>query len=106
MRKIKKGDNVFIIAGKDKGSTGKVLSVLESGKKLIVEGVNLVKKHVKSNPQANIQGGIVEKEAPLDSSNVAVFNSVTGKPDKVGFKVLEDGRKIRYFKSNGEPVDI
>lgn len=106
MRKIKTGDDVFVITGRDRGSKGKVLRVIDAGKKVIIEGINVVKKHVKANPQANVQGGVITKEAPLDTSNVAIFNSATGKPDRVGFKVLEDGSKIRYFKSNGEPVDI
>jgi len=106
MRKIKNGDNVIIIAGKNKGARGKVMRVVADGQKVVVEGVNMIKKHVKPNPQANVQGGIVEKEAPLQVSNVAIFNPVTQKPDRVGFKSLEDGRKVRYFKSNGELVEI
>lgn len=112
MRKIKKDDSVIVIAGKSKGVQGKVLRVVnkvKSGKevvKLLVEGANLVKKHVKPNPNTNTTGGIVEREAPIAISNVAVFNPVTKKADKVGIKILEDGRKVRYFKSNGELVDI
>jgi large subunit ribosomal protein L24 len=113
MRKIKKDDSVIIIAGKSKGVQGKVLRVVnkvKSGKKevvkLLVEGANLVKKHVKPNPNTNTTGGIVEREAPIDISNVAVLNPVTKKADKIGIRILEDGRKVRYFKSNGELVDI
>lgn len=106
MRKIKTGDEIFVIAGRNKGSRGKILRVVAGGKQVVVEGVNMMKKHVKPNPQANIQGGIVEKEAPLNISNVAIFNPVTQRPDRVGFKTLEDGRKVRYFKSNGELVEI
>jgi large subunit ribosomal protein L24 len=106
MRKIKTGDEIFVIAGKNKGSRGQLLRVVAGGKQVVVEGVNMMKKHVKPNPQANVQGGIIEKEAPLNISNVAIFNPVTQRPDRVGFKTLEDGRKVRYFKSNGELVEI
>ena len=101
---IKKGDTVVVISGKDKGKQGTVLSILDSGK-VIVEGLNLVKKHAKPNPMKGIAGGIIAKEMPIDISNVALFNSATQKGDRVGFKTLEDGRKIRVFKSNGEAVD-
>lgn len=105
MNKIKRDDEVIVIAGKDKGKRGKVNKVLSSGR-LIVSGVQMVKKHQKPNPQANIPGGIIEKEASIDVSNVAIFNPITQKADRVGFKVLEDGKKkIRIFKSNGEAVD-
>lgn len=103
MNKIRKGDEVAILAGKDKGRRGAVLSVLDG--KVIVEGVNRVKKHVRPNPVKGQVGGIVEKEMPIQVSNVALFNSAAGKVDRVGFKVLEDGRKVRIFKSNGEVVD-
>lgn len=102
MRKIKANDEVIVIAGKDKGKRGKVARVLDD-QRVIVSGVNVIKKHTKPNPQANIPGGIVEKEAPIQVSNVAIFNAETNKADRVGFKV-EDGKKIRVFKSNGAPV--
>ena len=102
MRKIKTDDEVIVIAGKDKGKRGKVARVLDD-QRVVVSGVNVIKKHTKPNPQANIAGGIVEKEAPIQVSNVAIFNSETNKADRVGFKV-EDGKKIRVFKSNGAPV--
>ncbi|GLP97732.1 50S ribosomal protein L24 [Paraferrimonas sedimenticola] len=100
--KIIREDEVVILAGKDKGKTGKVTSVLPTGK-VIVEGINLVKKHQKPNPQLGVQGGIVEKEAPIHTSNVAIRNPETGKADRVGFRI-EDGKKVRFFKSNNELV--
>ncbi|WP_299776261.1 50S ribosomal protein L24 [uncultured Pseudoteredinibacter sp.] len=104
MRKIKREDEVIVIAGRDKGKRGKVVKVLQDDR-LIVSGVQIVKKHQKPNPQAGVAGGIVEKEAPIQASNVAIFNPATQKADRVGFKILEDGNKIRIFKSNGEAVD-
>lgn len=104
MNKIKRDDSVIVIAGKDKGRQGKVLQILK--RKILVEGVNLVKKHKKPNPGANQPGGIIEKEMPLDASNVALYNPATKKADRVGIKTLTDGKKVRYFKSNGEMVDI
>jgi len=104
MAKIKRDDEVVVIAGKDKGKRGKVVSVLEG--RVVVTGVNLVKKHVKPNPNRGEQGGIVEREASLDISNVALFNQATQKADRVGYKVLEDGEKVRVFKSTGEVVDV
>lgn len=104
MEKIRKGDDVVVIAGRDKGKRGTVLRCLESGA-LLVEGINRVKKHVKPNPMKGQTGGIVEKEMPIEISNVALFNPVTQKADRVGFKVLDDGRKVRVFKSNGEMVE-
>ncbi|GAO35840.1 MAG: 50S ribosomal protein L24 [Sulfuricella sp.] len=104
MRKIRKGDDVVVITGKDKGRRGLVLRMLDDGH-LLVEGVNKVKKHMKPNPVKGVAGGIVEKEMPLDISNIALFNPATQKADRVGIKVLEDGRKVRYFKSNGEVLD-
>ncbi len=104
MRKIKRDDEIIVIAGKDKGKRGKVLKVQADGR-LIVSGVNMIKKHQKPNPQMNVPGGIIEKEAPLQVSNVAIFNASASKADRVGFKTLEDGKKIRVFKSNGEAVD-
>lgn len=104
MKKIRKNDEVIVVAGKDKGKRGKVLNV-RADDRLVVSGINMVKKHTKPNPMMGTQGGIVEKEAPIHVSNVALFNSGSGKGDRVGFKVLEDGSKIRVFKSNGEAVD-
>lgn len=104
MRKIKRGDEVVVLTGKCKGERGKVARVLPDNR-VIVEGVNLVKKHVRPNPQLGIEGGIKEIEAPLQISNVAIYNPATGKADRVGFKFLEDGRKVRYFKKTGELID-
>ncbi len=104
MNKIRKGDQVIINTGKDKGKTGTVTSILDSGH-VLVEGLNLAKKHAKPNPMKGVTGGIISKEMPLDISNVALFNNATQKADRVGFKTLDDGRKIRVFKSNGEAVD-
>lgn len=104
MRKIKGNDEIIVIAGRDKGKRGKVTRVLADNK-LIVSGVQIVKKHQKPNPQLGVAGGIVEKEAPIDLSNVAIFNPSTNKADRVGIKILEDGKKIRVFKSNGEAID-
>ena len=100
--KIRRQDEVVVLAGKDKGKTGKVAQVLPTGK-MIVEGINLVKKHTKPNPHLGVTGGIVEKEAPIQASNVAIVNPATGKADRVGFR-FEDGKKVRFFKSNGELV--
>jgi large subunit ribosomal protein L24 len=103
MLKIKRDDEVIILAGKDKGKRGKVRKVLDNDK-LIVSGVNMLKKHTKPNPQAGVAGGIVEKEAPIQVSNVAIFNPGSSKADRVGFKV--DGEsKVRIFKSSGEVID-
>lgn len=104
MSKIKKGDDVYIVAGRDRGKRGQVRKVFPD-QRVIVDGINLVKRHTKGNPQAGTPGGIIEKEAPLQISNVALFNPATQKADRVGFRFLEDGRKVRYFKSNGEVVD-
>ncbi len=104
MKKIRREDEVIVIAGKDKGKRGRVNRVLPNGR-LIVAGVQMVKKHQKPNPQANVPGGIIEKEASIDASNVAIFNPTTQKADRVGFKILDDNKKIRIFKSNGEAVD-
>jgi large subunit ribosomal protein L24 len=103
MLKIRRDDEVIILAGKDKGKRGKVRKVLDDNK-LIVSGVNIIKKHTKPNPQAGVAGGIVEKEAPIQVSNVAIFNSVSNKADRVGIKV-EGDRKFRVFKSSGEAID-
>jgi large subunit ribosomal protein L24 len=102
MRKIKRDDEVIVIAGKDKGKRGNVMTVL--GDRLIVSGINMVKKHTKPNPMMGKAGGIVEKEAAIAVSNVAIFNPQTGKGDRVGFKILEDGTKSRIFKSTGEII--
>mgnify|MGYP001063175500 FL=1 len=101
--KIRRDDEVVVLAGKDKGKQGKVLKVLIADNRLIVEGVNLVKKHTKPNPQLGVAGGIVEKEASIHVSNVAIVNPATGKADRVGFR-FEDEKKVRFFKSNGELV--
>lgn len=103
MAKIKKGDEIIVITGKDKGKRGTVVSVAEE--RVTVSGVNLVKKHVKPNPARGTQGGIVEKEAALDISNVALINPETQKADRVGYKLLEDGTKVRVFKSNGAVIN-
>lgn len=103
MLKIKRNDEVVVIAGRDKGKRGKVIKVLEG--KLLVSGVNVVKKHQKPNPQRGTQGGIVDKEAPIEASNVAIFNPQTQKADRVGFKILEDGKKVRCFKSTNEVIE-
>jgi large subunit ribosomal protein L24 len=103
MQKIRRDDEVIVIAGKDKGKRGKVLKVLADSR-VLVSGVNLIKRHTKPNPMAGVQGGIVEREAPMHLSNVAIFNAETNKADRVGFKV-EDGKKIRVFKSTQKPVD-
>lgn len=105
MQKIKKGDDVIVIAGKDKGRRGTVIRVLHDDSKIVVENVNMVKKHVKANPQRGESGGIQEKEASLHISNVALYNPASGKGDRVGIKALENGRKARFFKSNNELVD-
>jgi large subunit ribosomal protein L24 len=103
-QRIRKGDDVIVIAGKDKGKRGTVLSV--SDERVVVENINLAKKHVKPNPNIGEQGGIVDKEMPMAISNVALYNPATDKGDRVGFKTLDDGRKVRVFKSNGEVVDV
>ena len=102
MMKIKQNDEVIVIAGKDKGSIGTVTKIL--GSKLIVEGFNLAKKHVRPNPQAGLQGGIEEKEMPLNASNVAIYNPTTKKADRIGLRVNDKGIKERFFKSSGEAV--
>jgi large subunit ribosomal protein L24 len=102
-RKIRRDDEIIVLAGKDKGKQAKVLKVLPVTDRLIVEGVNLIKKHTKANPQLSVAGGIIEKEASIHVSNVAIFNPATGKADRVGFR-FEDDKKVRFFKSNGELV--
>lgn len=115
MNKIRKGDLVQVIAGKDKGRTGKVLQVLtkskskaskSAGLRVIVEGLNIVKKHVKANPQQQKPGGIIPKEAPLLACKVLLVDPTTSKPSRVGIRTLDDGRKVRYFKASGEVVDV
>ena len=104
MNKIRTGDEVIVIAGRDKGKRGKVLS--RAGEQhLVVEGVNIVKKHAKPNPMKGVTGGIVEKTMPIDQSNVAIFNAATGKADRVGVKVV-DGKNVRVYKSNGEAIKV
>jgi large subunit ribosomal protein L24 len=105
MRKIRQGDEVVVLTGKDKGKRGTVLRVLDA-ERLVVENVNMAKKHQKPNPQRGVPGGIVDKEMPLNRSNVGLYNPEKGGPDRVGFRILEDGRKVRVFKSNGEVVDV
>lgn len=103
MRKLQKGDEVIVITGKDKGKRGAISKVLDSGR-VMVENINVVRKHQKPNPNLGVPGGIVDKEMPVDASNVAIFNSASGKADRVGFQVQEDGRKVRIFKSNNEVI--
>ena len=105
MKKIKKDDMVIVLTGKDKGRTGKVTKFVAKNR-VLVEGVNIVKKTIRPNPQKNISGGIVERESGIHISSIALYNPATKKGDRVGFKVLDDGRKVRYFKSNNEVVDI
>jgi len=105
MKKIKKGDDVMVLTGKDKGKTGQVVRVIDEDDRVLVENINVAKKHQKGNPNAGVPGGIIEKEMPIHISNVALVNSATGKADRIGIKQLEDGRKVRYFKSNGEVLD-
>jgi large subunit ribosomal protein L24 len=104
MRKIKKGDTVVVIAGKDKGKRGDVSRIVDDSH-LVVNGINQVKKHAKPNPMRNQPGGIVSREAPIHVSNVAIWNPVTQKADRIGFRLLEDGRKVRFYKSNGEQIN-
>jgi large subunit ribosomal protein L24 len=105
MEHIHKGDEVLVISGRDKGRRGTVLRRVDA-EHVVVEGVNRVKKHQRPNPMKNVTGGIVDKDMPIHISNVALFNPVTKKADRVGFKTLEDGRKVRVFRSNGEQVDV
>lgn len=105
MNKIRKGDEVIVIAGRSKGQRGKVLKRVDE-RRLIVENVNMIKKHVKPNPNVGKPGGIIDMEAPIQQSNVMLVNPVTGKGDRVGIKTLEDDRKVRFFKSNGEVIDV
>jgi large subunit ribosomal protein L24 len=105
MRKIRKGDDVIVIAGKDKGKRGNVLNVLDNGR-VFVDGVNIVKKHTKANPNKGETGGIVEQEAALDVSNIALYDAASGKASRVGIKTLEDGKRVRIYKTSGEVVDL
>ena len=104
MRKIKKGDDIIVIAGKDKGNRGTVLTV-RTDDRVVVENINMAKKHVKPNPNLGVAGGIVQKEMPIQISNIAIYNPKSKKGDRVGFKVLDDGRKVRIFKSDNEVID-
>lgn len=106
MNKIKKGDEVVVIAGRDKGKRGVVLRVIDERDRLIVENVNMSKRHTKGNPMQGTAGGIIEKEMPIHVSNIAVWNPVSSRADRIGFKHLEDGRKVRIFRSNSEVVDV
>jgi large subunit ribosomal protein L24 len=105
MRRIRKGDEVVVIAGKDKGKRGNVMRVMPDGR-VVVSDINMVKRHTKPNPGRGVPGGIIEKEMPVDPSNVMMYNPQTSKGDRIGFRTLEDGRKVRYFKSTREVVDI
>jgi len=105
MHKIRKGDDVIVLAGRDRGKRGTVLRIVDT-EHVLVEGANKVKKHQRPNPMKGEAGGIIEKEMPLHISNVNLFNAATKKADRVGIKVLEDGRRVRFFKSNGEVVDV
>ncbi len=105
MKKIRKGDQVIVIAGRNKGRRGAVSQVLADDR-IRVEGINLMKKHTRPNPQAGVQGGIIESEAPLHISNVLLYNPATQKGDRVGFKLLQNGKKVRIFRSNKEQVDV
>jgi len=105
MNRIKKGDEVIVITGRDKGRRGTVLRVFEDDR-VLVENINVVKKHQRPNPQRGVQGGIVEKEMPLQASNVLLWNPIAKKGDRVGIRTLQDGKRVRYFKSNNEVVDV
>lgn len=104
MKRIRKGDDVIVLAGRDSGKRGTVLSISADGKRALVNDINVVKKHTRPNPNTNQTGGVISKEAPIQLSNLAVYNPSTGKGDRVGFRFLEDGTKVRFFKSNGEVV--
>ena len=105
MSKLRKGDDVVVLSGRDKGKRGTVLQIIENSR-ILVDNVNVIKKHVKPNPNRGETGGIIEKDAPIQISNVALFNPNTNKADRVGYKLLEDGRKVRVFKSDGEVADL
>lgn len=106
MNRMKKGDKVVVIAGKDKGKQGVILSIVKGKDKVFVENVNMIKRHTKGNPAQGSAGGIIEKESPIHISNVAFWNPISEKADRVGLRRLEDGKKVRYFKSNNEVVDV
>ncbi len=105
MQRVKKGDEVIVLAGRDKGKRGNVLKLIDRDKAL-VDNVNIVKRHTRGNPNTGETGGILEKEAPIHLSNLALYNPVSNKGERIGYKVLEDGRKVRYFKSNNEVIDL
>ena len=105
MNKIRKGDQVIVIAGRDKGKRGTVTS-RKCDSYLVIDGINMVKKHVKPNPMAGVEGGIVEKAMPIHQSNVAIYNAATGKADRVGIKTLEAGKRVRVYKSSGEEIKV
>lgn len=104
MKKIKKGDDIIVLTGKDKGKQGKVLKIIDSNK-ILVEGINRVKKHQRGNPNTGVQGGIIDKDMPINVSNVAIYNPETKKADRIGFRLLDDGKKVRFYKSTNEVVD-
>ncbi len=106
MKKIKKGDEVIVIAGKDKGKKGKILSIKKDGSKLLVDGINLVKKHVKANPNSNERGGIVTKVMPIHRSNVMVYDPLKQKSSRVGIRILTDGQRVRYLKASDQLVEV
>lgn len=106
MIKIRKGDEVVVIRGKDKGRRGKVLNIMLKEQRVVVEGANLIKKHVRPNPNINQEGGVVQREASVHVSNVMIYNPLIQRHDKIGFRTLEDGKKVRYFKSNNEIIDV
>ena len=105
MNRLRKGDNVIVISGKSKGKQGVVSSIIAGRDYVLVEGVNFIKKHVKPNPSKGIEGGIIQRESPIHTSNVALYNSTLKKADRIGFKLLENNKKVRYFKSNNELLD-
>jgi large subunit ribosomal protein L24 len=105
MAKIKRDDEVIVLTGKDKGKRGTVRTVLDDNR-VVVSGVNMIKKHTKPNPQMGVTGGIVEKEAPIQVSNIAIFNPATSKADRVGYQVMDGGKKVRVYKSSGEQIDV
>ncbi len=106
MNRIKKGDEVVVIAGKDKGKRGTVLKIVNELHAVVVENINMAKRHTKGNPMQGTAGGIVEKEMPIHMSNIAIWNPVLNQPDRIGIRTLEDGKKVRFFKKNNEVVDV
>ena len=106
MARIRKGDEVIVTAGRDKGRRGTVIRVLAERDRLVVEGINMVKKHQRPNPQAGLPGGIIDKEMPIHVSNVQIYNPVSKKGDRIGLKTLKDGQRVRFFKSDGEVIDV